>query len=285
MFRNQYSNPPERRLKKTCLWVILLLFGCDGSLASRSVQLKFFSEARRFTHLMKQSINSHLVTSLHSFLQEIEFLDLLAHQVLFRGQGVRGNLIPSIARKDPKVNTAGTEREMLRQLRLQGASLLPSNEETDIDLLVRAQHFGLKTRLLDWSSNPLVALWFACTYSPPGTVYIYALIADELRGEDVHRSDPFQLTRTHVLQPRMNNPRVIAQHGWFTLHRYSESSNRFVALEQNGEVSKKLFEYCIEDENRRTVTASLARLGLNKKVLFPDLSGLCEHLNASHGHQ
>jgi hypothetical protein len=217
-------------------------------------------------------------------LEEIEFLDLLAHHVIFRGQGVRGNLIPSIARKDPTVNTAKTESEMLRQLRLQGASLLPANEESDIDLLVRAQHFGLKTRLLDWSSNPLVALWFACASSRPGDVYIYALIADELLDGEVHRSDPFELTRTHVLQPRMNNLRVIAQHGWFTLHRYSQRICRFVALEQNGEVKNKLYEYCVLAAKRPEVLASLARLGVNKKVLFPDLSGLCEHLNTTYGH-
>jgi hypothetical protein len=129
-----------------------------------------------------------------------------------------------------------------------------------------------------------VALWFACASSRPGDGYVYALIADELLNEEVHRSDPFELARTHVLQPRMNNLRVIAQHGWFTLHRYSHRSRRFVALEQNGEVRTKLYEYYVPAVKRREVLASLARLGVNKKILFPDLMGLCEHLNTTYGH-
>lgn len=47
-----------------------------------------------------------------------------------------------------------------------------SNELSNFDLLAKLQHFGLPTRLLDFSTNPLVALFFACrdNFEPPGRV-------------------------------------------------------------------------------------------------------------------
>jgi hypothetical protein len=74
--------------------------------------------------------------------------------------------------------------------------------------------------------------------------------------EDAYEEDPLRLPKTVVIQPRHNNARLIAQHGWFTLHRYSQSSKRFVALEKNRETSGLLCYRVLGKSRRRSSRAS-----------------------------
>ena len=60
---------------------------------------------------------------------------------------------------------------------------------TCFDRLVRMQHYGLPTRLLDVSGNPLVALFFACYGAPKllnidGEVIVFRVSSDKVRYYD-----------------------------------------------------------------------------------------------------
>lgn len=198
---------------------------------------------------------------------------------LFRGQPVQGNLLPTIARKNPGYDSTQLERMMLDQFMLMGASMLMNVEKNLLGLMVVAQHYGLKTRLLDWTSNPLAALYFACSDIIEGDVYVYALETDGLIAQDVYEKDPFSTPRTRVFQPPLNNPRIIAQQGWFTLHRYSAETNEFVTLERNRDTSEYLNEVRIAAHARKELLKALSRHGVASHTLFPDLGGLSQYLN------
>lgn len=224
--------------------------------------------------------------TIESFISFIEHTDKISSSnelVIFRGQAQKGNLLPGIARKDNKENTTKEEKTVLEQLELQGASLLNSNVgTTKLDLMILAQHYGLKTRLLDWTSNPLAALWFACSDFRDGDAYIYALEADSFLDKRPYDKDPFSTAKTRVVQPRLNNPRIISQEGWFTLHRYSSKTNSFVPLEKNTEIKEHIHCFKVPAKHRQTILKSLDKHGISARTLFPDLEGLCKHLNMRH---
>jgi len=223
-----------------------------------------------------------LVQTLGEYISVIEALHRSDKPTLFRGQNCEGNLLPSIVRIDPEVDTGPVETKMLGELRRTGTMLLNSQGLDDWELLVVAQHYGLSTRLLDWSSNPLAALWFACTGKADGDGFIYGL---QSKDEDMigrGEKSPFKQARTRIYRPRLNNPRIVAQSGWFTVHRYSKKAGAFVPLEKNAEMSKSVFEIRIPVSAKHELLRSLDRNGMNSTVLFPDLEGLCRHLSWKH---
>lgn len=83
----------------------------------------------------------------------------MSKQWVFRGYNKQDELLPSILRS----NLCDMERELLFEFERYGAQYITAN--SPIDFMSCAQHYGLPTRLLDFTYNPFIALFFAL-FSP-----------------------------------------------------------------------------------------------------------------------
>lgn len=127
------------------------------------------------------------ITSLKEFIEAVQDSTKKNLNYFFRGQCNNYPPLPSAFRD----NYMDKEDYLYHELILrcpEHFSGLPH-----LDTLVMMQHYGLPTRLLDVTTNPLVALYFACKdYSgtkgnEPGNIYIYGLSDEKVAYSDSDR--------------------------------------------------------------------------------------------------
>jgi len=221
--------------------------------------------------------------TIESFEHYLSIVSELADEkgiILYRGQSENYPLLPSIVRTNSLKDTTKIEKMMLAGLKRRAQLKVTTTFQDDWDWLVYAQHYGMNTRLLDWTSNPLVGLWFACIDEHKLTQdsYVYIFIADNSFLIDRNKS-PFEILKTRILRPALNNERIIAQGGWFTAHIYSKGVKRYVPLDKNSDLNKNLWELKIPANQKKSILKRLSIFGINYQTLFPDIMGICRHLN------
>jgi hypothetical protein len=207
-------------------------------------------------------------------------------QIIYRGQNIDRDLFPKLGRPEFNVpNRNLFEKKILDEFERMSVPHIGNFIKNKWDLLTLAQHHSLPTRLLDWTENPLVALWFA--FNPIfNSVSLPNIWCFGFRNEDIlsHNDiEPFEQKSTKVFKPKHVTNRLVSQHGWFTSHFYASSTkNNYSALNRVPKYDSRLLVIYFEkssEKARRDILKKLDIYGVNSYSIFPDLDGLCKYLD------
>jgi hypothetical protein len=172
----------------------------------------------------------------------------------------------------------------------------------DLRWLLFMQHFGTPTRLLDWSTSVLTALYFAVE-EPSDDGELWALYPEQLNkvttgvyglatehtsvvrylaaNARMNTPDTLEMFETYnlktpprgavALKPPCIFPRLLAQSSMFTIHAEPKSNQSIPELLMS---PLHLCRYRIPADAKQNLRWDLAALGVTRKTLFPDLEGL-----------
>jgi hypothetical protein len=255
-----------------------------------------------------QHITVHKPTSLPKYMEVVQTLQRRArHALWFRGNSAsKFKLVPTLYRHR-KAKTQEELRKLERQLmaRFRQRSLPYHSRDLrdDWEALFFMQHYGVPTRLLDWTENPLIALHFALMSAHAestrrrrsGSCVIWVLdpfIWNETALKHVSYKDGPLSTSDEDLKGYApsstamgnfpvalfgahNSPRIVSQQGVFTI--FGSHMKPMETLTSSGNFpGNALVAISISAGRIPAMRQSLLDQGITETVVFPDLDGLAK---------
>lgn len=171
----------------------------------------------------------------------------------------------------------------------EGLTYLPPLKRSYSNDRILAQHFGVPTRLLDWTRDPLVAMFFALeNWGTNEDAAIYMLRPDaHYLPEEVRSLGPHQAV---ALTPPAIDRRIPAQKSMFTFHPYGPPDRPFVPLDDRMDIVNRIVsgdcvvrgfvKIVIPARFKRNLYQTLLGLGCDRRNLFPGLDGVGADISA-----
>ena len=228
------------------------------------------------------------------------------YRMWFRGQSdYSWGLVPSVQRK----SGMGEHYEqyiatnfMIHTMRLNPNAPQRYDRASWLTLM---QHYGLPTRLLDWSESPLVALYFALSsdknaktdaavwvlnprklnekvgygeYVPPIN---YDSLYNDLEGAfyshcSANNELPSRIIACHGVG---SNLRMYVQQSDFTIHSATERLDQMLI---SNETCNYFYKIRIPRKIRKTLLIQLEALGFHESSIYPDMEHIAQEQANSH---
>ncbi len=225
------------------------------------------------------------IKSFEELIEKITTDDFSCGHVVYRGvtDAVNHKLIPSVGRIDESIlcglSINDYELETLNRFKLRANSEIIPTPKDDWEWLALAQHHGLPTRLLDWTSSPLIALYFA---TKPNIIHDGTLNDCNKNGGSIFAmhtcnyldtsclDSPIQFDEYGLFYPPHITKRITGQFGLFSIQPEPKEEFQVGFVDDDANWIEKIN---FDSEVAKQIQKKLYLLGIRHETVFPDLDG------------
>jgi len=212
--------------------------------------------------------------------------------VLSRGQSKAYDLLPSALRLDKgnvRKYSRAAAQYFLNEFKVGSHNYMkfPSDIKDDYEWMVYAQHYGIPTRLLDFTYSHVVSLMFAVEKAfeddSNTDAEVWFLNPTELNNRFANRSEILNIANGETLnldyydgpvaiKARKLNDRINAQNGLFI---YFQDNNSPLNQMVDESIIRRLV---IKGDYKKDILASLYSMGIGFTTLYPELQSVSKDI-------
>ncbi len=205
-----------------------------------------------------------------------EFHEILRKQwdkiAIYRGEprSDYDALMPKFGRyqKLNPINDKSIEQSSLRDFERKALPYLSFIPDNDWEWLAVAQHYGLPTRLLDWTENPLIAAYFATTERISESDSVIYCLDSAAHSEYSEKESPFEINEVKIYRPKYLTTRITAQRGIFTVHNEPKEEFKSVGLQR----------WVLKKDCLSHIHSMLGAYGIDGASVFPSIEGIADYV-------